>query len=79
MAPHDGLRMQIELYRAMTPQRRLQISFELDDLARQLVRSGTRHLHPDWDDEQVERQVKRRFRLAAGIPDNLPGSSGKNG
>ncbi len=72
MTAHDGLQKQIELYRAMTPQRRLQISFELDDLARELVRSGVRHQNSDWTDEQVEQEVKRRFRLAAGIPENLP-------
>jgi len=78
MTPAEGLRMQIELYRAMTPQRRLQISFELDDLARQLARSGARHQHPDWDDERIEGEVKRRFRLAAGIPENVSGASGSN-
>jgi hypothetical protein len=77
MTPDEGLQKQIELYRAMTPQQRLQISFELDELSRQLVRSGVRHQNPDWSDEQVEREVKRRFRLAAGIPENLPGATGK--
>jgi hypothetical protein len=76
MTPDEGLRKQIELYRAMTPQRRLQISFELDDLARQLARAGARHQHPDWNEEQVEREVAWRFRLAAGIPESLPGTSG---
>ena len=69
MTAHDGLQKQIELYRAMTPQRRLQISFELDDLARQLLRSGVRHQNADWTAEQVEHEAKRGFRLAAGIPE----------
>jgi hypothetical protein len=72
MTPEEGLRKQIELYRSMSPQRRLQISFELDELARQLVRSGIRHQFPDWSEEQVKREVTRRFRLAAGIPENIP-------
>jgi hypothetical protein len=75
MGPDEGLQKQIELYRAMTAQRRLQISFELDALARQLARSGVRFQHPEWSIEQVEREVARRFRLAAGIPEDLPGTS----
>ncbi len=76
MTAQDGLQKQIERYCAMTPQRRLQISFELDELARQLVRSGVRHQNPDWTDEQVEQEVKRRLRLAAGIPENFSTRSG---
>jgi hypothetical protein len=68
MTPEEGLRKQIELYRQMTPQQRLQISFELYELSRTLVRQGVRHQHPDWDSQQVEQEVNRRFRLAAGIP-----------
>ncbi len=76
MTPDEGLRKQIEFYRAMTRQRRLQISFELDELARQLARAGIRHQHPSWESEQIEWEVVRRFRLAAGIPENLSRSAG---
>jgi Rv0078B-related antitoxin len=68
MTPEEGLEKQIELYRAMTPQQRLQISFELYEMSRMLVKQGVRHQHPDWDNEQVEQEVARRCRLAAGIP-----------
>jgi Rv0078B-related antitoxin len=67
MTPEDGLRMQIETYRRMTPQQRLQIGFDLYELARTLVRQGVKHQHPDWDEQSVEREVARRFRLAAGL------------
>jgi hypothetical protein len=67
MTPEEGLRIQIEAYRRMTPQQRLQISFRLYHLTRTLVRQGVKHHHPDWDDGQVEREVLRRFRLGAGI------------
>lgn len=69
MTPDEGLRMQIEAYRRMTPQQRLQISFDLYALTRTLVRQGIKHQHPAWDERQVEEEVLRRFRLAAGIPD----------
>jgi Rv0078B-related antitoxin len=68
MTPQEGLRMQIEGYRRMTPQQRLQISFRLYELTRTLVRQGVKHQHPDWDHQRVEQEVLRRFRLAAGIP-----------
>ena len=67
MTPEEGLRMQIEAYRRMTPQQRLQISFRLYRLTRTLVRQGVKHQHPDWGEAQVEREVLRRFRLGAGI------------
>jgi hypothetical protein len=68
MTPEEGLRMQIEGYRRMTPQERLQISFRLYELTRTLVRQGVKHQHPDWGPEQIEEEVSRRFRLGAGIP-----------
>jgi hypothetical protein len=64
MTPGEGLQKQIEIYRRMTGQQRLQIGFELYELARGLVRAGVRHQHPDWDDGQVEQEVIRRFLLA---------------
>lgn len=68
MTPEEGMWKQIELYRQMTGQQRLQISFELYDFTRLLVRQGVKHQHPEWDAQQVEAEVLRRFRLAAGIP-----------
>ncbi len=67
MTPQEGLQKQIEIYRRMTGQQRLQIAFELSDLTREIVRSNVRNYHPDWTDEQVEQEVVRRFLLAAGI------------
>ena len=68
MTPEEGVRLQIEGYRRMTPQQRLQISFELYELTRTLVRQGVKHQHPDWNEQQVKEEVLRRFRLGAGIP-----------
>jgi hypothetical protein len=63
----EGLRKQIEAYRRMRPEERVRVGFELYEMARALARAGIRHQHPEWDDEQVQREVVRRFRLAAGI------------
>lgn len=67
MTPEEGLQKQIEIYRRMTGQQRLQIACELSDLTRDLVRSNVRNYHPDWTDQQVEQEVVRRFALAARI------------
>jgi hypothetical protein len=68
MTPEEGARMQIEGYRRMTPQERLQVSFDLYELTRTLARQGVIYQHPDWNEEQIHEEVSRRFRLAAGIP-----------
>jgi hypothetical protein len=68
MPTEDGFEIQLGLYRRMTPQERLQISFRLYALTRTLVRQGIKHQHPDWGEKQVEDEVLRRFRLGAGIP-----------
>ena len=63
-----GVQKQIEVYRRMSGQQRLQVGLELYDLAQALVRSGVHYDHPTWDEKQIQEEVKRRFRLAAGIP-----------
>jgi len=68
MNPQDGLWKQIEAYRRMTPQRRLQISFELYEMTKAIVRQGVKSQHADWNALQIDEEVLRRFRLGAGIP-----------
>lgn len=65
MTSQEGLRLQIEGYRRMTPQQRLEVGFKL---SRTIVRQGVKAQHPDWDDSRVSAEVARRFRLGAGIP-----------
>ena len=67
MTPEEGLRKQIEVYRRMRPEERLHVGFELYEMARALAGAGIRHQHPNWDEDQVQQEVARRFRLAAGI------------
>ena len=53
--------MQIEIYRRMTPERRLEIAEQLYWSARRLKAAWIRSLHPAWSEEQVEIEVKRIF------------------
>lgn len=50
-----------EIYRKMTPERRLEISFALDREARALKAAGLHMQHPDWTEEQIAAAVKEIF------------------
>jgi hypothetical protein len=71
MSPDEGLQLQIEAYRRMTPKERLAICFRLYDLSKNLARQGIKHQNPDWSVAQVEQELLRRLALGAGIPEGL--------
>ncbi len=50
---------QIEIYRRMTPGRRLEIAEQLYWLARRLKHAGLKAQHPDWTGQQIETEVTR--------------------
>ena len=56
--------LQIEAYRAWDSARKMRSMFEMFEFALHQVRIGTRSRHPDWDDEQVEAEVRR---LVTGV------------
>jgi hypothetical protein len=64
MTPEAALEKQIELYRAMTPERRLEIALGLHDLACDVAREGIRHQHPEADAAAVESLLRARITLA---------------
>lgn len=51
--------LQIETYRAWDNVRKMRSMFEMFEFALHQARIGTRSRHPDWDDEQVEAEVRR--------------------
>lgn len=53
--------------RRMTPQQRIEMVFDAHDTAREIATCSVRRRHPDWDDEQVAREVGRRLLRAAGV------------
>jgi hypothetical protein len=55
---------QIEIFRRMTPGRRLQLAEQLYWSARRLKTAGVRAHHPDWPEEQVDAEVRRIFLYA---------------
>ena len=57
---------QIEHYRAMTGEQRLQIALDLHELACEMAREGIRRQHPDAEAGEVERLLRRRIELTRG-------------
>ena len=52
---------QIEIFKAMTPQRKLEIAFNMYDMARDLKAARIRELHPDWSEEKIAEAVREIF------------------
>jgi hypothetical protein len=50
-----------EVYRRMTPARRLQVASDLYASARQMLRSHLRAEHPEWSEAEVNREAARRL------------------
>jgi hypothetical protein len=64
MTPEQALQRQIEAYRRMTGQQRVEIALRMHDLACQVARCGIRNQFPDAGDDEVEDELRRRLELA---------------
>lgn len=64
MTPHKGLERQIARYREMTCSERIEIALRLHELASEMARTGIRAQHPEADEQEVERLLAERRRLA---------------
>ena len=53
--------LQIEFYKRMTFEQKLDALAEMYWSGRALMASGTRMRHPDWSEEEVEREVTKRM------------------
>ena len=56
---------QVAIYRAMTPQQRLQQALRMNASMRRLMAIGFKDRHPDWSETQVRRAVADRILYAA--------------
>jgi hypothetical protein len=52
---------QIEIFRRMTPEQRLQLAEQLYWSARRLKATGLRAQHPDWSEQKIEDEVRSIF------------------
>jgi len=53
--------IQVEIYRKMSPQKKLEIAFGLYKVARELKAAGLRMVHTDWTEGQIRKEVTRIF------------------
>ena len=63
MNPEQAAQKQIEMYRQMTGEQRLQIALNLHKLSCDVAREGIRHQHPEATEEEVEEYLRERIRL----------------
>lgn len=64
MTPEQALNRQIEHYRQMTGEERLQIALDLHSLSCELARAGIRRQSPDADQAEIDRQLRHRLEAA---------------
>jgi len=63
-AATEGQRIQDDILRAMTPERKLELAMNLYWSARDLKAAGLRRQHPAWSQEQVQAAVREVFMYA---------------
>ena len=61
MRPKEGIQKQLEIYRSMTGAQRLQIGFELYETALEICRFGIKDQHPDWNEKEIQAEIRRRL------------------
>lgn len=66
MTPEAALARQIERYRDMTGEQRLEVALSLHELSCEIAREGIRHDNPNATPEEVEHLLRERIRLAHG-------------
>jgi hypothetical protein len=52
----------VEILRAMTPERKLQVAQQLRRTAWEITAAGVRNRHPGWSDDQIQEEVRVIFR-----------------
>lgn len=55
----EGAAVQVEAYRRLGPEARVELAARLSDEIRQVTRDGIRQRHPDYRDEEVLRALLR--------------------
>ena len=60
----EGRSRQIEIYRRMSPARRLEVGMGLNRAAREIRSAALRVQHPEWNEEQVSGAVREAFLYA---------------
>lgn len=51
----------VEIYKKKSPMERVKIASEMWESARLQIRAVLRSLHPDWQDEEIQKEVIKRL------------------
>lgn len=60
--------LQLKIQQAMTGEQRMLLAFEMSMFTRELTQAGIQQEHPEWTEQQVQRELLR----LAFLPDPLP-------
>ncbi|HBO42725.1 MAG TPA: hypothetical protein DD670_02060 [Planctomycetaceae bacterium] len=63
MTPEQALQRQIECYRKMTGEQRLETALNLHALACEVAREGIRRQFSDADEAEIESHLRRRLEI----------------
>jgi len=55
----DALRVQLEVYRAMSPRARVEVALSMSEEARAITAAGIRARHPEYDERHVAAALRR--------------------
>ena len=55
----EAARVQWDIFRRMSPSKRLELALRMSDSLRNVVASGVRDRHPEWSEEQIRLAVIR--------------------
>lgn len=61
MRPREAEERQLQIYRTMEPERKLQISYELYIFARSVVEASIKEYNPGIAPDELKKQLIRRF------------------
>lgn len=61
MSPADAKRLQIEIFRKMTPAQRVECAMRWTAFTNECARAGIRSQHPDWTPQRVDQELGRRI------------------
>lgn len=67
MTPQQHTQQQIDRYRLMTGEQRLQIGFGLHELSCQIARDGIRARYPNATSAFIEEALRKRLQIAYSI------------
>ena len=55
----EAQQVQLEIFRRMDPEKRLQCAIALSQTCRELLKEGVRRRHPEYDERQISLAVAR--------------------